>query len=196
MRSARAAVVCDSAGPPRRGSSKLSASFDRVIVGTVVTADTIIDHGHVAVRGATIAAIGEGRLPPAAETVDHSGRLILPGLVDGHMHTSSFTGWAGIENAARSAVAGGNDLLRHAPRGACARDRRGDPRRLDRMGERDSPCRHGAPRHNPEYRRPRRYRGTGGSGCVGVQAFHLRVRRRALPAHRSSDHAGRVPRDR
>jgi len=55
----------------------------------------------------TIAAIGEGTPPPAGETIDHSGKLILPGLVDGHMHTSSSTGWPGIETATKSAAAGG-----------------------------------------------------------------------------------------
>src|SRR6185437_14783022 len=64
-------------------------------------------HGYVAVRGETIAAIGEGAPPPATEIIDHSGRLILPGLVDGHMHTSSSTGWPGIETATLSGAAGG-----------------------------------------------------------------------------------------
>jgi allantoinase len=32
---------------------------------------------------------------------------VLPGLVDGHMHTSSSTGWPGIEGASMSAAAGG-----------------------------------------------------------------------------------------
>ena len=85
----------------------MSAPFDRVIIGEVVTSDSIIPHGYVAVRGETIAAIGEGTPPPANETVDHSGKLVLPGLVDGHMHTSSSTGWPGIETATKSAAAGG-----------------------------------------------------------------------------------------
>ena len=85
----------------------MSAPFDRVILGDVVTTDTILRRGYIAVRGETIAAIGQGEPPPAAETVDHSGRLILPGLVDGHMHTSSALGWPGIEGATRSAAAGG-----------------------------------------------------------------------------------------
>jgi len=85
----------------------VSAPFDRVIIGEVVTSDSIIPHGYVAVRGETIAAIGEGTPPPANETVDHSGKLVLPGLVDGHMHTSSSTGWPGIETATKSAAAGG-----------------------------------------------------------------------------------------
>jgi allantoinase len=85
----------------------VSAPFDRVVIGEVVTSDAIIPHGYVAVHGETIAAIGKGAPPPATETVDHSGKLILPGLVDGHMHTSSSTGWPGIETATRSAAAGG-----------------------------------------------------------------------------------------
>jgi len=85
----------------------MSTPFDRVIRGDVVTTETILRDGYVALRGETIAAIGQGVPPPAGETLDHSGRLILPGLVDGHMHTSSALGWAGIEGATRSAAAGG-----------------------------------------------------------------------------------------
>jgi allantoinase len=85
----------------------MSAPFDRVIIGDIVTSDTIIPGGYVAVRGETVAAIGEGTPPPASETVDHTGKLILPGLVDGHMHTSSSTGWPGIETATKCAAAGG-----------------------------------------------------------------------------------------
>ncbi len=85
----------------------MSTPFDRVIIGTLVTADHILPNGYVAIRGETIAAIGQGAPPPAQETIDHGDRLILPGLVDGHMHTSSSTGWPGIESATRSAAAGG-----------------------------------------------------------------------------------------
>lgn len=73
----------------------------------MVTTDSILRDGYVAVRGAIIAAIGQGGAPPADETIDHGDRLILPGLVDGHMHTSSSTGWPGIETASRCAAAGG-----------------------------------------------------------------------------------------
>ena len=85
----------------------MSHPFDLVISGTVVTADAILHDGYVAVRGETIAALGQGLPPPAAATIDTGGKLILPGLVDGHMHTSSSTGWPGIEDASRSAAAGG-----------------------------------------------------------------------------------------
>jgi allantoinase len=73
----------------------------------VVTGAEIIRDGYVAVRGARIAAIGGGAPPPATDLHDHSGRMILPGLVDGHMHTSSAIGWEGIAGATRSAAAGG-----------------------------------------------------------------------------------------
>jgi len=85
----------------------MSAPFDRVILGEIVTTETILKSGYVALRGETIAAIGQGAPPPAGQTQDHTGKLVLPGLVDGHMHTSSALGWAGIENASRSAAAGG-----------------------------------------------------------------------------------------
>ena len=85
----------------------MSIPFERVILGDLVTTDRVLRDGYVAVRGETIAAIGQGAPPPATETLDHRGRLILPGLVDGHMHTASAIGWPGIEGATRSAAAGG-----------------------------------------------------------------------------------------
>ena len=85
----------------------MSNAFDRVIIGDLVGTDRVLRDGYVAVRGEIIAAIGQGAPPPAAETLDHRGRLILPGLVDGHMHTASAIGWPGIEGATRSAAAGG-----------------------------------------------------------------------------------------
>ena len=85
----------------------MSNTFDRVIIGDLVCTDRVLRDGYVAVRGEIIAAIGQGAPPPATDTLDHRGRLILPGLVDGHMHTASAIGWPGIEGATRSAAAGG-----------------------------------------------------------------------------------------
>ncbi|WP_237182936.1 dihydroorotase [Roseomonas marmotae] len=81
--------------------------YDRVLRGNLVLPDRIVPDGYIAVRGETIAAIGEGELPPARAIHDFSGHSLLPGLVDGHMHTSSALGWSGIEGATRSAAAGG-----------------------------------------------------------------------------------------
>jgi allantoinase len=85
----------------------VSQSFDRVFIGDVVAGETILRDGYVASLGERIAAIGQGAPPPTAQVFDFSRKLILPGLVDGHMHTSSALGWAGIEGATRSAAAGG-----------------------------------------------------------------------------------------
>jgi allantoinase len=84
-----------------------AAPFDRVIRGDIVLTDRVLRDGYVAIRGETIAAIGEGIAPPAKEVADHSGNHVLPGLVDGHMHTSSSRGWPGIQGASMSAAAGG-----------------------------------------------------------------------------------------
>ena len=62
----------------------------------------------MAVGARLIAAIGQGEPPPAGDIVDHSGMLILPGLVDGHMHTSSAApAGRGSRARRRSAAAGG-----------------------------------------------------------------------------------------
>lgn len=81
--------------------------YDLVLTGDVVLSDRVVAGGYVAVRGERIAAVGEGVPPPAKAVADHRGKLVLPGLVDGHMHTSSSTGWPGIEGATSSAAAGG-----------------------------------------------------------------------------------------
>ncbi len=85
----------------------MSQPFDVVFVGDVVAGETILRDGFIAARGETIAAIGQGAPPAADRLLDFTGKLLLPGLVDGHMHTSSAIGWAGIEGATRSAAAGG-----------------------------------------------------------------------------------------
>jgi allantoinase len=81
--------------------------YDRVVRGDLVLPDGVLHDGYVAIRGETIAAIGQGVPPPAAGTLSFPGQYVLPGLVDGHMHTSSALGWAGIETASMSAAAGG-----------------------------------------------------------------------------------------
>ena len=83
------------------------SAFDCVVRGTVVTASDILAEGYVAIRDGVIAAIGQGEAPTTARLLDYGGCFVLPGLVDGHMHTASAIGWPGIEGATRSAAAGG-----------------------------------------------------------------------------------------
>ena len=80
---------------------------DSLVRGTIVTSSEVIPDGWIAIAGERIAAVGAGAAPPTAAVLDYAGKLVLPGLVDGHMHTSSAIGWPGIEGATRSAAAGG-----------------------------------------------------------------------------------------
>ncbi len=88
-------------------TGEIGSEFDCVFRGDIVTSSELLRDGWVAARGGIVAAIGIGAAPPSARSIDWTGNLILPGLVDGHMHTSSHLGWAGIEGATRSAAAGG-----------------------------------------------------------------------------------------
>ena len=81
--------------------------FDRLILGDIVLPERVLEKGWIGISGETIAAIGQGAPPAAGATLDYQGHLVLPGLVDGHMHTSSAIGWEGITHATRSAAAGG-----------------------------------------------------------------------------------------
>jgi adenine deaminase len=83
-------------------------TFDRVIIGDRVGTDP-------ALGDEIIAAIGQGAPPPATDMLDHHGRLILAGLVDGHVHNASTIGWPGMEGAPRSAAAGGVTTCVDAP---------------------------------------------------------------------------------
>lgn len=62
-------------------------SVDTVIEGgTVVTANGMFDGG-VAIDGEKIAAVGRsGSLPAAESRIDATGQLIMPGVVDPHVH--------------------------------------------------------------------------------------------------------------
>ena len=80
---------------------------DTLVRGTIVTSSEVLDDGWIAIDGERIAGIGTGAAPAAKAVLDYTGQVVLPGLVDGHMHTSSAIGWPGIEGATRSAAAGG-----------------------------------------------------------------------------------------
>ena len=81
--------------------------FDLVVKGDAVLADRVCENGWIGVSEGRIAAIGQGEAPDAAETADHAGALVFPGVVDGQTHAGSLQGFAGLEDLTRSAVAGG-----------------------------------------------------------------------------------------
>ena len=61
---------------------------DRLVVGQVVLQDRIIPDGGVAILGGKVAAVGRRDLmPPAEDIIDAGQCLILPGAIDGHIHS-------------------------------------------------------------------------------------------------------------
>ena len=82
--------------------------------GRVATAsDTFLCD--VGIRGGKIVALGED-LGPAADVIDASGKLVLPGGIDSHVHLAQPSG-PGIvmaddfETGTRSAAFGGNTIV-------------------------------------------------------------------------------------
>jgi len=80
----------------RAAAEPAPESVDLLVTGgTVITMDAarrVIEDGAVAVRGDAIVAVGpraevEGRFR-AARRVDARGRLVLPGLINGHTHAA------------------------------------------------------------------------------------------------------------
>lgn len=91
------------------------AQFDLIIRnGTVVTASDTA-RCDVGIRDGQIAMLGE-RLGDGRETIDASGRLVMPGGIDSHVHMAQPSG-PGImmaddfESGTRSAAFGGNTLV-------------------------------------------------------------------------------------
>jgi allantoinase len=85
----------------------MNETYDLVLRGDVVTAETLIPDAFVAVRGGTIVQFGRGAPPRATRVDDHRGSLLFPGLVDAQVHAGSYEGTAGLRDATRAAAAGG-----------------------------------------------------------------------------------------
>ena len=77
-------------------SPKEAVSVDLLVRGaTIVTMDPerhVIENGYIAVRGDSIYAVGQNPASDypkglnAKQTIEANGRLILPGLINGHTH--------------------------------------------------------------------------------------------------------------
>jgi len=79
--------------------------------GTLVNADKSI-RADLAVKDGKIVAIGDQQyFPPAKEFVDATGKLVMPGLIDSHVHINldmgEFVTLDTVENATLSAAYGG-----------------------------------------------------------------------------------------
>ncbi|TWS96861.1 dihydroorotase family protein [Reyranella sp. CPCC 100927] len=91
------------------------SDFDLVLRGNVVLADRVIADGHVAVRDGRIARVGGGDAPAARRTEDFHGSWIIPGVIDGQVHSGSQAGQEGLGMASRAAAAGGVTVMVDMP---------------------------------------------------------------------------------
>lgn len=90
------------------------ADFDLVVRGNIVFADRILEGGFMAVRDGKVALLGQGPAPAARETQDFSGAWIVPGVIDGQVHTGS-PGNEWLGQGSRAAAAGGVTVMVDMP---------------------------------------------------------------------------------
>jgi allantoinase len=79
---------------------------DQVFMGTVVTADRVIDSGYVLVGDGTVQSVGAGA-PPAGDRYGGPGFHVLPGAIDSQTHSRSQKDQEDFVWSTRSAAAGG-----------------------------------------------------------------------------------------
>jgi allantoinase len=90
--------------------------LDLVIVGDVVTSESVLRNGFVGVRGEHIDLVGSGTPPAAKQIRDASGCWIIPGVVDGQVHTGSQgADHEGLKIGSRAAAKGGITTMVEMP---------------------------------------------------------------------------------
>jgi allantoinase len=83
------------------------SAIDRVVRGRVVLSDQIINDGFVAVANGKVAQVGRGAGPSASTVEKYDDCLVLPGAIDGQVHSRSQKGQEDFIWSTRSAAAGG-----------------------------------------------------------------------------------------
>ena len=91
------------------------SDFDLTVRGNIVESDRIVEDGWLAVRNGRVAARGTGASPAAKEAVDARGQWIIPGVVDGQVHSGSQLKQEGLGWASRAAAAGGVTVMVDMP---------------------------------------------------------------------------------
>lgn len=92
------------------------SDFDLVVKGNIVGTDRIRYDGWFAVRGGVVVAKGDAdSVPIAKETIDARGQWVIPGVIDGQVHSGSQAGQEGIGIASRAAAAGGVTTMVEMP---------------------------------------------------------------------------------
>lgn len=97
---AAALAGCAAAGPPNAERAPDGAAAGAGAATLALVGGTVIDGtgaparpGTVVIRGNRIACVGDCPVPRDARVEDVTGRYLIPGLVDAHVHYSQ-TGWA------------------------------------------------------------------------------------------------------
>ncbi len=88
--------------------------FDMAVRGDIVLGDRVVTNGTLLIDSGRISAVAatfEGR---ADTVIDAGGRLILPGVIDSHVHSLSFPG-EGFFHSTRSAAGGGVTTILDMP---------------------------------------------------------------------------------
>lgn len=83
------------------------SDFDTVIQGRFVGEDGIVERGFAAVRDGKIAHLGSGQAPAAKDVHDFGDAIVLPGVIDGQVHSRSQKDQEDFVWSTRSAAAGG-----------------------------------------------------------------------------------------
>jgi dihydroorotase-like cyclic amidohydrolase len=64
-----------------------AATVDTIVHGGQVVTSSEVYEASIAIRGERIVAIGpDDLLPPAAHDIDATGKYVLPGAIDCHVH--------------------------------------------------------------------------------------------------------------
>ncbi len=82
-------------------------AIDRVVRGRIVLPGEIIDDGFVAIANGKIAQVGHGDGPSGKVIENNRHHLVLPGAIDGQVHSRSQKGQEDFIWSTRSAAAGG-----------------------------------------------------------------------------------------
>ena len=71
------------------------ARVDTIVVGGQIVTSSQVYEASLAISGEKIVAIGpETLLPPADNYIDASGKFVLPGLIDSHVHLDGHDNYA------------------------------------------------------------------------------------------------------
>ena len=89
--------------------------FDLVIQGNIVTPNEVLPGGYLAVSQGKIVLVDSGIPPKSLKSFDARGMWVLPGIIDGHVHSGSQAGGEGIIGITRAAAAGGVTTIADMP---------------------------------------------------------------------------------